>query len=349
MSLYFLTDLQRLCWIRHFLVSDLCEVDETRDVFLESEECAVVSEADDSTFDLLAHRVALGDLFPWVLRDLLDTEGELLAIDADDLHLHAVTDLCELGWVLHVTPCDFGDVNETLEAIEGNEETELHDATDETILDVTDSEAFQSFGTLFRHRFALGDDDLSCGFVERDDLDRERVTDELTKACDDFTRIGIADAWVVTWGELRDREEGADAVDVGKQTTLVGFLSRKLHRLVIGDHLVEAIPCLLLACHTETHDDHAFVVLFLEHESGDSLTCIEFAVRIERIAEFATGDDTGGYTGEIEQHLVLALEDDSSFHELSGLGTEDLWGILQEFLHHCRLLLGGRGFFRHKE
>src|SRR3989344_8394495 len=126
-------------------MGELGEMYEAVDIPFETEEGSVIRKADDGSLDTLAHGVPFGNFFPWILGQLLDAQGKFFAIKTNYFHRHAVPNLRILCRVLHVAPCNFRNVDETLQSFEGHEESKLYEAAHNPFFDVAHLEAFESF------------------------------------------------------------------------------------------------------------------------------------------------------------------------------------------------------------
>lgn len=100
---------------------------------------------------------------------------------------------------------------------------------------------------------------------------------------------------------MAHREEGPDAVDVGKKASFVRFLGHELHRGIGFDEAVELVPGLLLARHAQAQDNHAFVIFLFEDERRDDVAELEFLEGIERVTKFPAGDDAGGNALQVDE------------------------------------------------
>ena len=107
-------------------------MDEALHAITEVDEGAEGDELGDGTLDDGADRVLLDEGAPRILGGLLETQGDALAveIDVENLNLDLLADLDDLGGVVDVIPGELGDVDETIDATEVDEGTEVDDRGD---------------------------------------------------------------------------------------------------------------------------------------------------------------------------------------------------------------------------
>ena len=88
------------------------DVDQALDAGLQLDERAVIGDIRDRSLELAANRVFGLDAAPWIGAELLHAEADALRlrIDADDLHLHGVADVQNLGRMVDALPRHVGDV-----------------------------------------------------------------------------------------------------------------------------------------------------------------------------------------------------------------------------------------------
>jgi predicted RNA-binding protein with RPS1 domain len=110
-------------------------------------------------------------------------------------------------------PGDFADVHEAFQAIEGDEQTELHESAHKAFFHISDLQVLESLCALFAHCFALRNDDLARFLVHRDDFDGEGMADELLEPGDDFHGIGIVHISEIAWGHVKNPSEFAQVGD----------------------------------------------------------------------------------------------------------------------------------------
>ena len=87
-------------------------VDETLDTFFDFDKSTVGEEFGDASLDVVTDRVFPLDVFPRVLRHLLETERDafFLAVDVEDDDIHELSDMEDFRRVVDATPRHVGDV-----------------------------------------------------------------------------------------------------------------------------------------------------------------------------------------------------------------------------------------------
>ena len=170
-------------------------------------------ELGDLALDDRADREVLDELLPRVLRGLLETERDALAVEVDVEHLHVdrVADLDDLGRVVDVAPGQLGDVHEAVDAAEVDERTEVDDRGDVTRQDHALLQLAEDLGALVLAALfeddAAREDDVVAVAVHLDDAGLETRAE---------CRREVLDATEV---DERRRQEAAQA-DVEDETAL---------------------------------------------------------------------------------------------------------------------------------
>src|SRR5690606_15710809 len=117
----------------------LGDVDQALDARLQLHEGAVVGDVRHRAGEAGADRVFGLDALPRIRLQLLDAEADALRlrVDADNLHLHRVADVDDLGGVVDTPPGHVGDVQQAVDAAEVDERTVIGDVLDQTLDDLT--------------------------------------------------------------------------------------------------------------------------------------------------------------------------------------------------------------------
>src|SRR5690606_36006896 len=113
-------------------------------------EAAVVGEIGDLAEQAGAHRVTAGDVLPRILAQLLETQGDALAlaVELEHLHFDLVADVHHLGGVFDALPRHVGDVQQAIDAAQLHGGAVVGEVLDDTL----DGLAFLQ---VFQQRFAL--------------------------------------------------------------------------------------------------------------------------------------------------------------------------------------------------
>ena len=101
---------------------DLREVDETRDSTIELEKYTELRETEDRSFDDIPDLVLISEDLPRIWLESLDRERDFLTFNTDNLDRHLIADLSMLMRIIHMTPVDLRNVDETFDTLECDEE-----------------------------------------------------------------------------------------------------------------------------------------------------------------------------------------------------------------------------------
>ena len=255
----------------------------------------------------LADLVGAGEVLPRVLLRRLQRQGDTLAVHVDVEHLDGdlVTDGDDLGRVVDVLPRQLRDVDETVDAAEVHERTEVDDRGDDTLADLAllqlGEEAVANLGLGLLEPGTARQDHVVAVLVELDDLRLERLTD---------VRLQVADAAHL---DERGREEAAQA-DVEDETTLDDLDDGAVDDAVLLLDLLDRAPGALVLGALLGQDQAAFLVLLLEDQGLDLVADLDDLGRVDVVLdrELARGDDTFGLVADVEQDLVpVDLDDDA--------------------------------------
>ena len=192
----------------------LADVHEPLDAVFEFHKRPVAHHVDDRALADRAHRVLVGDLGPRAGRPLLHAERDLLAVavDVQHLHLDLLVDLHHLARMADPRPAHVGDVEQTVDAAEVYERTEVGDVLDHAAADLADLERFHELllplGPFLLDEGPAGDDNVSAGLV---DLQHEAL---------DAPAAVVADVGRPADIDLAGRQEHVDARDVDEQAAL---------------------------------------------------------------------------------------------------------------------------------
>ncbi len=163
----------------------LGNVDETLDSLLQFDERAVVGDRHDFSAYSRAHGVFLVDVGPWVRQKLLEPQRNTLAVpvDVENFYIEQGPDVHDLRGMSHPPPRHVGDMKQAVESTQVDERTEVGDVLDHTFPDLSDQELLDQRLALF---LALsleddtpGNDDITATLVELDDLELERLAEQV--------------------------------------------------------------------------------------------------------------------------------------------------------------------------
>ncbi len=217
----------------------LGDVDQAFDARLQLHEGAVVGDVRHGALDARADRILGLDRLPRIGLKLLHAERDALRlrVDADDLHLHRVADIEDLGGVVDAAPGHVGDVQQAVDAAEIDEGAVVGDVLDETVDHLALLEAGDDVGALLGARLfqdgAARDDDVAAAAVHLEDLEGLRLVHQ---------RADVAHGADV---DLAAGKEGHGAVEIDREAALDLVEDDARDLLVLLEHLLEPGPALL--------------------------------------------------------------------------------------------------------
>ena len=170
------------------------DVDQSFDAFFELDERAVVGQRNDAAMNLRAERIALHDVGPRVLALLLVAERNALRgrIEFEDDHFDLVADVEVFGGMVDAAPRNVGDVQQSVDAAEVDEDAVVGDVLDHAVrvlpfLKPAEGVGFRR-GLLDFDDGAAREDDVVPLLVERNDLEFVFVSAERVEVLD---RLGV--------------------------------------------------------------------------------------------------------------------------------------------------------------
>ncbi len=245
----------------------LGDVDQALDALLQFDERAVVGEVDHLAGDLLVDVVALGDVEPRVLGDLLETQGHPLGlgIEFQDLYLNFVAHAEHLGGVVDPAPRHVGDVQEAVDSAEIHEAAVLSDVLDDPVDDLAHLEVLEG---LLLQLLALrleqgptGQHDVAALLVELDHLELERLAD---------VSLQVPNGAEIHLGA---GEEGLDA-DVHREAALDPVGDHALDQLTALRGFFDLVPDLQLLRLVLGELHQAVLILELVYVDGNALALL---------------------------------------------------------------------------
>ncbi len=315
----------------------LGDVDQTLDPRLQLHEGAVVGDVGDAAGEARADRVFRLDALPRIRLELLHAErdAEGLRIDADDLHLHRLADIQDLGRVVDAPPRHVGDVKQAVDAAEIDEGAVFGDVLDDAVDHLAFVQALHQLGALLRERVlkhrAARDDDVAAPLVHLQDTERLR---RIHQRADVAHRAHV---------HLAPRQEGHGAVEIDGEAALhlVEYLAGD--GLVLLEALFEPDPALLAARLLAAEHRFAERVLDALKVDFDLVAGLQLAVASAN-AEFLERYPSFDFQTDVDDGDVLLDCDDRAFDDGSlgevalGEGLFQKSGkILPGGLHLCYL------------
>jgi hypothetical protein len=225
-------------------------------------------------------------VLPRVLLRRLERQGDTLAVhvDVEDLDGDLVADRDDLAGVVDVLPRQLGDVDETVDAAEVDERTEVDDRGDDTLADLPllelGEEPLADLALGLLEPRTAGQDHVVAVLVELDDLRLELLADVRLEVAD-ATHLDQGGGQEATEADVED-EAALDDLDDGAgddAVLLLDLLDRAPGALVLGALLGE--------------DQAAFLVLLLEDEGLDLVADLDDLGGVDVVldGELAAGDD----------------------------------------------------------
>src|SRR5690625_53567 len=254
------------------------DVDQALDALLDTHERTERNQLGDLAGNDLADLVRTGELLPGVLLRRLERQGDTLAlhVHVENLDGDLLADLDDLAGVVDVLPRELGDVNQTVDATQVHEGTEVDDRGDDALADLAllegVEEGLADLGLGLLEPGTAGKDHVVAVLVQLDDLGLEltahvglQVTD--TAHLDQGSRQEAAEADVEDETTLDDLDDGAgdDAV------LFLDLLDRAPGALVLGALLGQ--------------DQAAFLVLLLENEGFDLVADGDDLARVDVVLD----------------------------------------------------------------
>ena len=290
----------------HVALGQLGDVDQALDAVLDAHERTERDELGDLARDDLTDGVGPGEVLPRVLLRRLQRQGDTLAVHVDVEHLDGdlLADLDDLGRVVDVLPGQLGDVDETVDAAEVHERTEVddrgHDAgADLALLELLE-ERRAHLGLGLLEPGTARQDHVVAVLVELDDLGLDLLAD---------VRLEVADA---THLDERGGQEAAQA-DVEDESTLDDLDDGAGDDAVLFLDLLDRAPGALVLRTLLGQDQTAFLVLLLEDEGLDLVADLDDLAGVDVVldGQLARGDDALGLVADVEQDLVPVDLDDA--------------------------------------
>src|SRR5690554_6309877 len=189
-------------------------VNQAFDTLFQLGEAAVVGEVGDLGHDAGTFRITTGDGDPRIFAQLLQTQGNAvaLAVELQHLDVDLVANVDDLGRMLDALPGHVGDVQQAVYAAQVNERTVVGEVLDDTLDNLAFLQGFQqgfALGAVLGFEYGTaGNDNVVALLVQLDDLEFQFLA---------FQVRGIANRTDIDQGT---RQERTDGVDVDGKATL---------------------------------------------------------------------------------------------------------------------------------
>src|SRR6185503_10700333 len=277
----------------------LADVHQAFDARLQLDERAVVGDRDHLAADAGADRILLGDILPRIALELLESERDALAvpIDVEDFDFQLLTDVDHLGRMLNASVGHVGDVEQSVDATEIDECTEVGDVLDHALPDLVLLELLHQLLALacafLLENDAAGNDNIPAALIELDDLEVEGLAEQL---------VDVRNA---TERDLRTGEECIHSHEIDDDAALDLLDQGAAHRLIVLVGNANALP-------------HAHEVGFLLRQHDGSFLVLEVleknfyfiaGLEIGEILELFERDRSFGLKADVEDdHVVTDIE-----------------------------------------
>src|SRR5690606_36500906 len=302
----------------------LADVDETLDALLQLDERAVVRDRHDLAAHARADRILPLDVLPRIGQQLLEPEGDTLAVPVDVEHLHVQlgADVDDLRRVTDTTPAHVRDVQQPVEPAQIDECTEVGHVLHDAVAYLPDQQLLHQLLALalalLLEDHAAAHDDVATALVQLDDLEVERLADQ------------VLDVRHTTQRNLRTGQERVHAHQVDRDATLdlAGQRARDLVVLLVRrlDLLPDAQEVSLLL---GQHDDALGVLEVLQED-------LDLVARLEliRVLELVSRDRAFSLEANVQDHRVVGDTQDLHLDDLAFLDVRE--GLL---VHREELLV----------
>ena len=204
--------------------------------FLQLDEGAVVGQRHDAAMDLGAERIALHDIGPRILRLLFVAEGDALrgGIELENHDFDLIADVEVFGRMVDAAPRDVGDVEQSVDSAEIDEDAVVGDVLDRAVRVLPFLQTAEGVGLrrglLDFDDGASREDDVVPFLVERDDLEFVLVP---AKGIEVLDRLGV---------DERSGKEGFDAADVDGKSAFDALHDAAADGLVAFERRFDAVP-----------------------------------------------------------------------------------------------------------
>src|SRR6516225_5553601 len=298
-------------------------MDQPLDAGLELDESAVVGDVGDAPGITRANRVFRFDAVPGILLQLLHPQRDAvrLVIDLDDLDLHLLADVEELGGMVDPPPGDVGDVQEPVDAAEIDEGAIVRDVLDHPVDDLPLLQVLHQLLALLGARLlqhgAARYHDVAAATIHFQDLEWLRLIHQ---------RGDVADRADVN---LASRQECHRAVEINGETALHLVEDDALHLLAVVEGLLQLAPALLAARLVAREHGLAERILDPLEIDLDGVADLDLG-RAARCREFAQRHAAFGLRPDIDDGKVLLDADDGALDHGSFLRAAGGEGLFKQ-------------------
>ncbi len=283
----------------------LADVDQPLDAFGQLDEGAVGLQAHDPAAHDRADRVLDLDVVPGIRLELLEAQGDALALAVEVQHLdaHHLADLEHLARVPDAAPAHVGDVQQAVEAEQVDKRAEVGQVLDHAgahlaVLDLLD-ELLAVEGALLLEQLAAAHHHVATLGVDLDQLELERLADV------------VLDVRHVLDVDLARRQERVHAdVDDEAAAHLAHDAPADLLAFLAAAHGL--LPAhLALRLDLAQHDQTVGILELLEED----VDLVAHLVLVDRRAELADRNHPFGLVADVDHHVLAADQSDPAFEQ----------------------------------
>ena len=302
------------------------------DAGLELDEGAVVGEAHDLARHPRADRIAIGNVRPGIVDELLVAErhtfGGRVVLEHD--HVDLVVDLEQLRRVPDAAPRHVGDVQQAVDAAEIDERAVVGDVLDGALQHLALGKGVQRvlllLGVFFFEEHLAGEHDVAALLVDLDDAHAQLLAAK---------RVEVADRPHV---DLRARQERAYA-DVDREAALDALDDASDDDLLLGVGLLDLVPDLHLLGFFAREDDIAVAIFgaLEQHVDGVARLHGHFAALVEK---FIDADDPFRLVADVDDDFRGGDFQDRTLHHLAFRDVAE--AVIVDVEHPGKFLMGRR-------
>ena len=195
-------------------------------------------------------------------------------------------------------PAHIGDMEETVDAAEIDECTEVGDVLHDALANLIDfhflEEGESAILAGFFEEFAAGDNDVLAILVDLEDLEVVFFADVVIHVLD---RTDI---------DLRTGEECFNAIEVDDDTAFDAAFHETLDDAVFTEFTGDLIPCLDEVSSLEADSGHAVFIFCFFEENVDFITDLNFFP----VTEFCCRNESFRFVTDVDQGTIISLFDD---------------------------------------
>src|SRR6185369_1998524 len=310
----------------------LRDVDQALDAGFQLDERAIFGDVGHPAAEHSADRIFGGRALPRVALQLLHAERNALslAVDADDLHLHRVADVQDLGRVIDALVGNVSDVEQAVDPAEVDERAIIGDVLDDSVDDLALGQALDEAAALLGAGFledrAARHDDIAAAAVHLQNLERLRQVHQ---------RLDVAHRADVN---LRTGQEGDGAAEIDGEAALDPAEDHALDAVAGRELALELVPRGFAARAVARQHRFAGRIFDPIDIDLDLIADLELGL-LARSCEFAQRDPALRLQADVDDgHVVLDARDGALHH----LAFKGFVFAAEAFVEEGREIVAGR-------